>query len=165
MKWIAGGLQNYVGSLLKFTSGEGNYDMVSNYGVSDACGEYDDDLSEKQDLEVTDDYIHRAELYEMTFKLEFEDYLTIRNNRKNAIGISQTEANHQAFFIKTLEYRLFEGTCTVFAWPKEFYENSFIESSGLAEVCYPVTTDCDNAYTTEDEFDFETESGACLILN
>lgn len=165
MKWVAGGLQNYVGSLLKFTSGEGNYDMVSNYGVSDACGEYDAELSEKQDLEVTDDYIHRAELYEMTFKLEFEDYLTIRNNRKNAIGISQTDSNHQAFFIKTLEYRLFDGTCTLTAWPKEFFENSFVESSGLAEVCYPVTTDCDDAYITEDEFDFETETGACLILN
>jgi hypothetical protein len=165
MKWIAGGLQNYVGSFMKFVSGEGNYDMTSNYGLSDGCDEYDGDLSEKQDLEVPDDYIHRGELYEMTFKLEFEDYLTIRNNRKNAIGISQTDSNHQAFFIKTLEYRLFEGTCTLTAWPKEFYENNFVESSGFAEVCYPVSTDCDNAYETEDEEDFETESGACLILN
>lgn len=165
MKWVAGGLQNYVGSFLKFMSGEGNYDMVSNYGVSDACDEYDEELSEKQDLEVTDDYIHRGELYEMTFKLEFEDYLTIRENRKNAIGISQTDSDHKAFFIKTLDYRLFQGTCTLTAWPKEFFENNFIESSGLAEVCHPLDTDCDNAYTTEDEIDFETEAGACLVLN
>lgn len=165
LKWIAGGLQNYVGSFLKFVSGEGNYDMVSNYGVSDACEEYDEELSEKQDLEVTDDYIHRGELYEMTFKLEFEDYLTIRENRKNAIGISQTDSDHKAFFIKTLDYRLFQGTCTLTAWSKEFFENNFIESSGLAEVCHPLDTDCDNAYTTEDEIDFETEAGACLVLN
>jgi hypothetical protein len=165
MKWIAGGLQNYVGSFLKFVSGEGNYDMTSNYGLSDGCDEYDGDLSEKQDLEVTDDYIHRGEVYEMRFKLEFEDYLTIRDNRKNAIGISQTDSDHKAFFIKNLEYKLFDGVCTLTAWPKEFYENTFVESSGLAEVCYPVSTDCDNAYTTESEIDFETESGACLVLN
>lgn len=165
MKWVAGGLQNYVGSFLKFMSGEGNYDMVSNYGVSDACDEYDAELSEKQDLEVTSDYIHRGELYEMTFKLEFEDYLTIRENRKNAIGISQTDSDHKAFFIKTLDYRLFQSTCTLTAWPKEFFENTFVQSSGLAEVCHPIDTDCDNAYTTEDEIDFETEAGACLVLN
>jgi hypothetical protein len=165
LKWIAGGLQNYVGSFLKFVSGEGNYDMTSNYGLSDGCDEYDGDLSEKQDLEVTDDYIHRGEVYEMRFKLEFEDYLTIRDNRKNAIGISQTDSDHKAFFIKNLEYKLFDGVCTLTAWPKEFYENTFVESSGLAEVCYPVSTDCDNAYTTEDEINFETESGACLVLN
>jgi hypothetical protein len=160
MKWIAGGLQNYVGSFLKFTSGEGNYDMVSNYGLSDGCDEYDAELSEKQDLEITDDYIHRGEVYEMRFKLEFEDYLTIRQNPKNAIGI-----NGNPFFIKNLDYKLFDGICTLTAWPKNFVENEFTESSGLAEVCYPVSTDCDNAYLTEDEFDFETESGACLILN
>lgn len=165
MKWIAGGLQNYVGSFLKFVSGEGNYDMTSNYGVSDGCDEYDGDLSEKQDLEVTDDYIHRGEVYEMSFKLEFEDYLTIRNNRKNAIGISQSDSNHQAFFIKSLDYRLFDGTCTLLAWPKEFFENAFVESSGNAEICYPPTDECANAYQTEDDIDFETESGACLILN
>lgn len=165
MKWIAGGLQNYVGSFLKFMSGEGNYDMVSNYGVSDACDEYDAELSEKQDLEVTSDYIHRGELYEMTFTLEFEDYLTIRENRKNAIGISQTTTDHKAFFIKTLDYRLFDGTCTLTAWPKEFFENTFVESTGLAEVCYPVEAGCDDAYLTESGDEFITESGDCLILN
>lgn len=165
MKWIAGGLQNYVGSFLRFVSGEGNYDMTSNYGVSDGCDEYDGDLSEKQDLEITNDYIHRGEVYEMSFKLQFEDYLTIRNNRKNAIGISQTDSNHQAFFIKSLDYRLFDGTCTLLAWPKEFFENAFVESSGNAEVCYPPVDECENAYQTEGDEDFETESGACLILN
>lgn len=166
MKWIAGGLQNYVGSFLKFVSGEGNYDMTSNYGVSDSCDEYDGDLSEKQDLEVTDDYIHRGEVYEMTFKLEFEDYLTIRNNRKNAIGISQTDSQHKTFFIKSLDYRLFDGTCTLLAWPKEFFENEFIESSGNAEICYPpTTTDCADAYLTETSDEFITEDGECLILN
>ena len=165
MKWIAGGLQNYVGSFLKFTGGEGNYDMTSNYGVSDGCDEYDGDLSEKQDLEVTDDYIHRGEVYEMTFKLQFEDYLTIRNNRKNAIGISQTDSQHKAFFIKSLDYRLFDGTCTLLAWPKEFFENAFVESSGNAEICYPLDADCQDAYLTETGDEFITEDGECLILN
>jgi len=97
--------------------------------------------------------------------MEWEDYLLIRNNRKKAIGISQTTTDHIKFFIDTLDYELVKGRATIKAWPVEFFDIQVIETTSNANVCYAVPTECENAYLTEDGFELATEDGNCLILN
>jgi hypothetical protein len=75
MRWaraIFGGLQHYVGSLLKFTAGEGNYDMISNYDGSTGCDEFTGELSEKQNIEVEDNFDHRPEMYQIITDLTID---------------------------------------------------------------------------------------------
>lgn len=169
MRWIryvSGCLQSYLDSKFKFVSGEGNYDMVSDMAnVSDGCDEVKREISEKEDLPVYDDPLHLALQYEIRVPLEWEDYLTIRENRKKAIGISQTTTGHVKFFIDTLEYELVKGIATIKAWPIEYFDIQVIEDTPSMRSCIPVIPDnCEDAYLTEDSFEFETEDGNCLIL-
>lgn len=169
MRWIryvSGCLQAYIDSKFKFVSGEGNYDMTSDMiNVSDGCDEIKPAISEKQDLPVYDDPLHLSLKYEIVVPLEWEDYVLIRDNRKKAIGISQTTTDHVKFFIDTLEYELVKGVATIKAWPVEFFDIQVIETTSNQNVCFAVPGDCDDAYLTEDGLEFITEDGDCLILN
>lgn len=165
LDWASAGLQAYLSSAFKFSSGEGNYDMTSDMiNDSDGCVENRLDLSEKQDIQVSSDPFHLALLYEINCPLEWDDYVLIRDNRKKAIGISQTNDNHVKFFIKDLEYEVVEGRVTIQAWSKEFMEIEVVESSTQMQVCAPVLP-CEDAYLTETGDEYITESGDCLILN
>lgn len=151
IKYLSGGLQSYLDSVFKFTSGEGNYDMVSDMNVSDGCDEYAFALSEKQDIPVSDEYIHLPDLFEITIPLEWEDYEVIRNNRKNAIGISQTDENHIAFFIKELDYEIAKSQATISCWPVDPMDIGVIESRFNMVTCSPVTgLTVDNTIITVD---------------
>lgn len=163
--WIFGGLQHYVGSLLKFVSGEGNYAMESERSVSDGCDEYNGPLAENQDIAVTDEYYHRPEIYRIKTPLEFEDYLEIAANRNNAIGISQTTANHRPFFIKELSYEPVDGVVTIMAWPIEYFEIQVIDQDPVNQVCEADEEECEDAYLTEIGDELITESGNCLVLD
>lgn len=166
IRYISGCLQAYIDSKFKFSSGEGNYDMTSDMSnVSDGCEEIKTDISEKQDLPVYNDPLHLSLSYDITIPLEWEDYLLIRNNRKKAIGISQTTTDHVKFFIDTLEYELVKGLATIKAWPVEFFDINVIETTSNHNVCFAVPGDCEDAYLTEDGYEFITEDGNCLILN
>lgn len=165
LDWASAGLQAYLSSAFKFSSGEGNYDMTSDMiNDSDGCVENRLELSEKQDIEVSADPFHLALLYEITCPLEWGDYVLIRDNRKKAIGISQTNDNHVKFFIKDLEYEVVEGRVTIQAWSKEFMEIEVIDSETQMQVCAPALP-CEDAYLTELGDEYITESGDCLILN
>lgn len=165
LDWASAGLQAYLSSAFKFSSGEGNYDMTSDMiNDSDGCVENRLNLSEKQDIEVSADPFHLALLYEITCPLEWDDYVLIRDNRKKAIGISQTNDNHVKFFIKDLEYEVVEGRVTIQAWSKEFMEIEVVESATQMQVCAPALP-CEDAYLTELGDEYITESGDCLILN
>jgi len=117
-QYTNGALQDYIGSFYKFVSGEGNYDMSSD--LSSPCDDYSGPLSEKQDIAVSDveGYIHLADVFEINIPMTWTEYKTIRNNRKKAIGISQTDTGHIPFFIKTLSYDICRSKAQVFAWPK-----------------------------------------------
>lgn len=169
MRWIryvSGCLQSYVDSKFKFVSGEGNYDMTSDMAnVSDGCDEIKSELSEKQDIPVYSDPLHLALQYEIRIPLEWEDYLIIRENRKKAIGISQGTTSHVKFFIDTLEYELVKGIATIKAWPVEYFDIQVQEEVPAMRSCIPtVVQTCEDAYLTEDSYEFETEDGNCLIL-
>lgn len=166
IRYISGALQSYIDSKFKFVSGEGNYDMTSDMSnVSDGCDEIRPLISEKQDLPISNDPLHLSLSYDIVVPMEWEDYLLIRENRKKAIGISQTATNHVKFFIDTLEYELVKSRATIKAWPVEFFDIEVIEITSNQNVCYSVPGECSDAYLTEDGFEFETEDGNCLILN
>jgi len=69
------------------------------------------------------------------------------------------------FFIDTLEYELVKGIATIKAWPVEYFEIQVINTNPSSELCFVTPGACDNAYLTEDNFEYETEDGECLILN
>lgn len=120
LRWLNhlnGCLQTYITSVYKFVSGEGNYDMTSTLDSS-SCNDYTANLSEKQDISVTTDYIHLPMAYEIEINMSWETYKTIRDNRKNAIGISQSTTNHVTFFIKSIDYEVCKSKAKIIAWPK-----------------------------------------------
>jgi len=163
--WLSGGLQAYPDTAFKFTAGEGNYDMTSDMAnASDGCVQDRSDLSEKEDIPVSGDPFHLALLYEISCPLDWDDYVLMRDNRKKAIGISQTTENHVKFFIKDLEYEIVKGTVKILAWPEELMTIDVIETSTQMLICEPAVP-CQDAYLTEDNFEYITESGDCLVLN
>jgi hypothetical protein len=163
--WLSAGLQAYPDSTFKFSAAEGNYDMTSDIiNTSDGCVENRLNVSEKQDMPVSADPFHLASLYEIKCPLDWDDYVLIRDNRKMAIGISQTDENHVKFFIKDLEYEVVQGLVSMLAWSVEFMNIEVIESETQMRVCAPVLP-CEDAYLTELGDEYITESGDCLVLN
>lgn len=166
LNYVSGAMQKYLLQAFKFSSGEGNYDMSS--VLADGCpGDFNGvALSEKQDIYPIIDYLFLPQLFEMTVPLDWEDYKVIRDNRKNAIGVSQTQDNHVAFFIKELEYQPVKGTAVIRAWPVDLMPIDYIPSDVPIRDCIPPALEgCVDAYLTEFGQDFMTESGECLILN
>lgn len=167
LRWqdsLQGALQDYIGSEFKFASGQGNYDMTS---TMDAGGCLADDfegnnLSEKGNIPVTNDFLHLALLYEMEIPIEWEDYILIRNNRRKPIGISQTDTGHVPMFIKTLEYKPVKGTCTILAWAKEFLDLSQVPDTTPMLECYPSAAECEDALTDEFGEILTDELGVCI---
>ncbi len=89
--------------------------------------------------------------------------MLIRDNRKKAIGISQTDSNHVKFFIKDLEYSPVKGEVKITAWPVEFMNVEVIETTTNMLVCAPVDP-CEDSFITEIGDEFVTEDEDCLIL-
>lgn len=140
LPYLSSGLQSYLDSVFKFTSGEGNYDMISDMSnTSDGCDEYKLPISEKQDIPVYNDPTHLALLYEINIPLEWDKYKNIRDNRKKAIAISQTSADHVKFFIKELAYDVTKSVAKVTAWAKEFMPIEVIEYTPAMIRCSPRT--------------------------
>lgn len=149
LRWanvIGGCLQSYATSSYKFVSGEGNYDMTSDYSCAsgDICQAIlCDSLTESDDISLatynaTFGYLHLALLYDITIPMEWEEYQTIRNNRQKAIGISQTSTGHIAFKIKRLEYDIVLGQANIKAWPKTFLSITVPEQD-FTMYCEPPT--------------------------
>lgn len=164
-KWFNGCLQNYVGSLYKFVSGEGNYDMITTMVVgSPDCLDEDfggEELSEKQDIEVTTDIIHTPNYYEMEVPMEWDTYKTIRNNRRNAIGISQTDEDHKPLFIDTLDYEPMNGKAKIAGWSMEYIPIIVPEGTAATQDCF-TSTECDNPITDELGEVLTDENGVCI---
>lgn len=149
IKFLNNGLQSYVGSVYKFTAGEGNYDMTSDMVISTPGCEDDFDgavLSEKQDIPVTDDYVFIPQEFSIEIDLSWDDYKTIRNNPRNAIAISQTTSNHKAFYIKSLEYELVRSRAMLKLWPVEPLQLAVVDFVPSLPVCE--SEDCMNPITT-----------------
>lgn len=159
-RWFNGCLQNYVGSLFKFVSGEGNYDMSTTMvNESPDCLDEDfngEELSEKQDIEVTTDIIHTPNYYEVECPMEWETYKTIRNNRRNAIGI-----NGNPLFIDTLDYEPMNGKARIAGWSLEYIPITVPEGIAAMQDCFP-STECDNPITDDLLEILTDENGVCI---
>lgn len=159
-KWLNGCLQNYIGSLFKFVSGEGNYDMVTamvNQSPDCLNEDFDgEELSEKQDIPVTDEIIHTPNYYEIDCPMEWETYKTIRNNRRNAIGI-----NGNPLFIDTLDYEPMNGKARIAGWSLEYIPITVPEGIAAMQDCFP-STECDNPITDELLEILTDENGVCI---
>ncbi len=159
-KWLNGCLQNYVGSLFKFVSGEGNYDMITAMAnESPDCLNEDfdgEELSEKQDIPVTNEIIHTPNYYEIEAPMEWETYKTIRNNRRNAIGI-----NGNPLFIDTLDYEPMNGKARIAGWSLEYIPITVPEGIAAMQDCFP-STECDNPITDELLEILTDENGVCI---
>lgn len=157
-------LQSYLTSFYKFVKGEGNYDMVSDMDIN-ACG---DDfgglpLSEKQDIPVTNEYLHDVRLYNISIPMTWEQYYTIQQNRKKAIGISQSDSNHKKFYIQSLDYVPASSQATISAWPKEYFEITQTDFVKPEPDCGADECDSPLARATGDGDSRITSDGDCRV--
>lgn len=128
--YFNGALQKYLTSKYRFVSGEGNYDMVSDYSCSlgkQCLGVICDSLSEKGDIDLSVygpslGYIHLPDFIDYTTSMAWETYNSIRNNRKKAVGVSQTDSNYKKFFVKSLKYKLCEAKAEGVSWAAEEFD-------------------------------------------
>lgn len=158
MNYINGCLQSYLSSTgLKFVLGEGNYSMISALSSS-SCNSYTASLSEKQDILATNDYLFIPLAYEIEIDMQWGDYQTIRDNRNMAIGISQTNSGHNAFFIKTLEYDICHSKCKIVAWAKNYLQITNTDFVGQPLIA------CDVYRITEEDEVRLLESGEKRII-
>lgn len=156
-KWWNGPMQKYQNDVVEFDSGEGNYNMVSDYSCTngDQClAVICDPISESTDINLASygrlfGYLHLPQLYTIeVINFTWDDYLAIRNNRHLAIGISQTLSNYKRFFIKELIYEVCKGKASITAWP---YDETPID---VVETVQPDEIDEDG----EDGFDADYQA-------
>jgi hypothetical protein len=125
-RWLIyfnGCLQDYLASAYKFVSGEGNYDLSTQYDCTDGlkancegtqCGT----VSESQGPSVSPDYLFTPTMWTFEHPLIWEEYKAIRDNRRNAILVSGTDSNYSTCFIKRLEYDITKSKAKFVVWKK-----------------------------------------------
>ncbi len=125
LRWIyffRGCLQSYTDSDFKFTQGEGNYNFAGVMDDDSDCILFTEPLvAENMDIpmdigDAPNYFLHLPDQWEFTCKLSFQEYKTIRNNRKNAILVSPTDVNHKICFIDTLDYNPNKSTGEFKVW-------------------------------------------------
>lgn len=114
-RWLSSCLFLAVGSFFSFRKGAGNYSMYSQFEDADceATDSPDPVLAEDQDIEVENDFTLIPKISKGKIPMGWETYKTIRDNRKKALGVSQTEDNYLPMFIKILEYPVVGGYARV----------------------------------------------------
>jgi len=106
--WFQGCLQKQVGADIKFTKGEGNYTMTS----ENASGECESqiELSENQDFEITDSFIHLGDEFKVTVPMRKASYDTVLANRERAVAIP-VEGHWYACHILSHDWKIMKGEC------------------------------------------------------
>lgn len=149
LNWFNIGLQSYIGSLFKFTRGEGNYDLET--AMLTTCAEEDyggELLAEGQNLVVTDDALHTPHYYDVDYKMSLSEYRQIAQYKNKSIGVSITDADHIPFFIDDLSYHPVLGNLKISGWTKEYWDIKPVEGLPPTQICFipseepPVVTDC-----------------------
>jgi hypothetical protein len=117
LNYISGCLQSYLSSTFKFSSGEGNFDMTSQMDTS--CLGDDTLVNEKGNFSIGTDFLFLPMAYEIEHYLTWEQYVSIRESKNLAIGVSQTATDHKKMFIKNLDYKPATGEMRAKLWAKE----------------------------------------------
>lgn len=161
--YLQGALQSYLGSNFRFSWGEGNYDMTSVMDAGCPDEEFNNqEFDEKGDIPVTSDFLHLAHLYEIELPMDWSDYITIRDNRRKAIGVSLDAAGHVPMFIKSLDFRPVKGTATILAWAKEYLDLTVVADTTPMQECQPESAECETAITDEEGNILTDELGICI---
>lgn len=119
LSFYSGQLQDYLTESFKFRSGEGNIQMGwAGDLVAPICDS--GTLFENADQSVSSSYLFLPIVYSFTHPLTWDDYRTIRNNRKNAISISwidpQGATQTKIAFIKKLGYDINKSKANFEVW-------------------------------------------------
>jgi hypothetical protein len=137
LNYFCGSLQKNISSYFKFQSGDGYFKMSSHAtlifdnGCPGTTSPYGA-INENSNIPVSgNDYLFIPKLFNITIPMELLEYQTIIQNRKKAIGISQTQSDHVPFFIKTLEYKYWLGQATITAWPKTEFTVTSAQECGI----------------------------------
>lgn len=163
INWLNIGLQSYVGSLYRFTRGEGNYDVET--AMLSSCEEEDYDsavIAEDDNLLVTTDTLHSVYYYEIGYKMSLSEYRGIVANRNKAIGVSQTDFGHIPFFIDNLQYKLAKGELQISGWTKEYWDITQVPGITPSQSC-TIFIPCENAITDENQHVLADEEGNCIV--
>lgn len=133
LRWtnvIFSGLKAYVGSVIRFTGGEGNYSYSSKMTFSDASDNFGGALFEETgDIPVTNSGLYYPMPFEIQHYITLEEFNIIDANRKRAIGVSQTDTGHKAFFIEDLEYEVMSGQLKITGYFKEIFRIQHVPGS------------------------------------
>lgn len=170
--YLSIGLQSYLDTYpFMFVSGEGNVKMISDYhstGNPGIClAIIGDSLAENQNIplgspsqyHIPIGVLHLPHLYTFDIDMDFGTYLSIRTNRTQAIGISQTDSGYTPLFIKDLEYDVCHSKATISGW-----STSYLQITNTQYV--PAVNNCSQDYRdTEDDEIRLLESGEKRIVN
>lgn len=147
VQYLSGSFRPLNSASWKFKSGEGNYGVQ--YIADNECliqfgsgtqGEGDD--VSVSDLD-TDGYMFALDVWEFEHPLTWTQYKTIRENKNNSIGLSQSNSDFESFFILSLEYEITKGKAKfrclksgVTAPPPAILDDDYIllEDGGLFEM-------------------------------
>ncbi len=114
LRWgnvINAGLTKNIAREIKFTSGEGNYKMSTQFSSDDCPGNWNNEsLSEGQNIQWDDvnntlsEPIWIPEIIEFDYPVKFSEYKTIEANPKGVFSISESETGHIKGFILEFKY-------------------------------------------------------------
>jgi hypothetical protein len=109
---INAGLTKYPSREIKFTSGEGNYKMISEFDSDNCPGNWDnDEISEGENFQWDDasntdqDPIWLPEIIEFQYPLTLTQFKTIEANPKGVFNVSDSDTDHIKAFILELKYK------------------------------------------------------------
>lgn len=173
LRWgdiITAGLQSNLAQSIKFQSGEGNFDMVSDYDC--AAGQtcqaiICDEIGEGEDISLADyaddiSYSHLALTGNVDVPMSWEEYKQIRDNPTKPIGISQTDTGHIRFYIKRLSYDPFAGQAQITAWARQYFDIQIIDQE-LEGDCVPPEPEPEGLQTEYQAIlDYATSQGYTL---
>lgn len=113
--FYSGQMQSYLGDSFKFASGEGNILMswIGDGGCDSGT------LTENQNIPISSNYLFLPIVYSFTHPLTWDEYTSIRNNRKNAISISwelEGVTYTKIAFVKKLGYDINKSKGTFEVW-------------------------------------------------
>lgn len=116
LNFYNGQMQSYLTDSFKFQSGEGN--ILMSWSGDGGCDS--GSLTENQNQSVSSNYLFLPIVYLFTHPLTWDEYSTIRNNRKNAISISwidpQGNTQTKIAFIRKLGYDINKSRGTFQVW-------------------------------------------------
>jgi len=108
--------ETYPAEKFYYARGEGNTEMSWDGDGLCAIGT----LAEDDDLVLEDDYLMQPELYTFNHYLTWEQYLTIRNNRKKAVGVNYIDHDgneqHLSLYIKKLLWHITRDVAEFTGW-------------------------------------------------